>query len=45
MRIGRGNRSVRREPAPSPLCPPQIPHDPIWALTRAAAVGSWRLTA
>jgi hypothetical protein len=27
MRIGRGNRSTRRKPAPMPLCPPQIPHD------------------
>jgi hypothetical protein len=23
--FGRGNRSTRREPAPTPLCPPQIP--------------------
>jgi hypothetical protein len=27
MRIGRGNRSTGRKPAPVPLCPPQIPHD------------------
>jgi hypothetical protein len=27
MRIGRGNESTRRKPAPVPLCPPQIPHD------------------
>jgi hypothetical protein len=27
MKIGRGNRSIRRKPAPAPLCPPQIPHD------------------
>jgi hypothetical protein len=26
-KIGRGNRSTRRKPAPAPLCPPQIPHD------------------
>jgi hypothetical protein len=26
-RIGRGNQSTRRTPAPVPLCPPQIPHD------------------
>jgi hypothetical protein len=26
MKIGRGNRSTRRKPAPAPLCPPQIPH-------------------
>jgi hypothetical protein len=40
MKIGSGNRSTRRKPAPAPLCPPQIPHD----YTRAAAVGSQRLT-
>jgi hypothetical protein len=45
MRIDRGNRSTRRKPALMPLCPPQIPHDLTWARTRAAAVGSWRLTA
>jgi hypothetical protein len=33
MRIGRGNRSTRRKPAPVPLCPPQIPHDLTWART------------
>jgi hypothetical protein len=27
IKIGRGNRSIRRKPAPAPLCPPQIPHD------------------
>jgi hypothetical protein len=26
MKIGRGNRSTRRKPAPVPLCPPQTPH-------------------
>jgi hypothetical protein len=45
MRIGRGNRSTRRKPAPVPLCPPQIPHNLTWDRTRAAAVGSRRLTA
>jgi hypothetical protein len=45
MKIGRGNRSTRRKPATVPLCPPQIPHDLTWARTRAAAVGSRRLTA
>jgi hypothetical protein len=45
MRIGRGNRSTRRKPAPEPLCPPQIPHYLTWDGTRAAAVGSQRLTA
>jgi hypothetical protein len=45
MKIGRGTRSTRRKPAPAPLCPTQIPHDQIRARTRAAAVGSQRLTA
>jgi hypothetical protein len=27
MKIGRGNQSTRRKPAPAPLSPPQIPHD------------------
>jgi hypothetical protein len=27
MKIGKGNRSTRRKPAPAPLCPPQIPHE------------------
>jgi hypothetical protein len=45
MRIDKGNRSTRRKPAPVPLCPPQIPHDLTWDRTRAAAVGSQRLTA
>jgi hypothetical protein len=44
MMIGRGNRSTQRKPAPMPLCPPQIPHA-AWTRTRAAAVGSQRLTA
>jgi hypothetical protein len=42
--IGRGNRRTRRTPAPVPLCPPQTPHA-AWTRTRAAAVGSQRLTA
>jgi hypothetical protein len=45
MKIGRGNRSTRRKPTPTPLCLPQIPHDQARARTRAAAVGSQRLTA
>jgi hypothetical protein len=45
IRIGRGNRSTRRKPAPVRLCPPQIPRDLTWAGTRAATVGSRRLTA
>jgi hypothetical protein len=44
MKIGKGNRSTRRKPAPSPFCPPQIPLDETRARTRAAAVGSQRLT-
>jgi hypothetical protein len=44
MKIGRGNRSTRRKPAPAPLCPPQIPHDQTRARTRATAMGSQRLT-
>jgi hypothetical protein len=40
---GRGNRSTRRKPAPTPLCPPQIPLDQTRDWTRAAAVGSQRL--
>jgi hypothetical protein len=43
MKTGRGNRSTRRKPAPAPLCP-QISHDQTRARTRAAAVGSQRLT-
>jgi hypothetical protein len=45
IRFGRENRSTRRKPTPAPLCPPQIPHDQTLARTRAAAVGSQRLTA
>jgi hypothetical protein len=45
MRIGMGNRSTRRRPAPVTLCPPQISHDLIRARTRAAVVGNRRQTA
>jgi hypothetical protein len=45
MMIGRGNRSTQRKPSPVPLCPPQIPYDHTRDRTRAAAVGSQRLTA
>jgi hypothetical protein len=41
---GRGNRSTRRKPTPAPHCP-QIPLDQTRDRTRAAAVGSRRLTA
>jgi hypothetical protein len=44
MKIGRGNRSTRRKPAPMPLCPRQTPHVARMR-TRAAAVGHQRLTA
>jgi hypothetical protein len=40
MKIGRGNRSTRRKPAPAPLYPPQIPHEQTRARSRVAAVGS-----
>jgi hypothetical protein len=42
--IGKGNRSIRRKPAPVPLCPPQTPHA-ARTPTRAAAVARKRLTA
>jgi hypothetical protein len=45
MKIGRGSRSKRGKPAPAQVCPPQIPLDQTRARTRAAAVGSQRLTA
>jgi hypothetical protein len=45
IRIGRGNRSIRRKPAPVSLCPPQTPQELTWSQTRAAALGSRRLTA
>jgi hypothetical protein len=44
MNIGREGRCTRREPAPMPLCPPQIPHDQTRARTRAATVESQRVT-
>jgi hypothetical protein len=45
MKIGGGNQSIRRKPAPEPLRPPKIPHDQTRARARDAAVGSQRLTA
>jgi hypothetical protein len=45
MKIGRGNRSTHRKPAPAPLCPPQIPLEQTRAEPVVAAVGSQRLTA
>jgi hypothetical protein len=44
MRIGRGNRSTLRKPAPVPRCSPQISHGLTWDRTQAAAVLSQRLT-
>jgi hypothetical protein len=44
MKIGRGNRSTRRKPAPVPLCPLQTPHAARMG-TQPTAVGSQRLTA
>jgi hypothetical protein len=38
MKIGRGNRSIRKTHAPAPLCPPQIALDQSRDRTRAAAV-------
>jgi hypothetical protein len=33
IKIGRGNQSTRRKPAPAPLCPPQIPHNQTRSVT------------
>jgi hypothetical protein len=38
------NRSTRKNPAPVPLRPPQIPHDMTRNQTRATGVESWRIT-
>jgi hypothetical protein len=45
MRIGRGNRSSWRKPAPVPLCSSQIPQDRTLTGTSSAAVENLRLTA
>jgi hypothetical protein len=45
MSIGRGNRSSRRKPAPAPLLSITKSHVPTRVWTRAAEVGSRRLTA
>jgi hypothetical protein len=45
MLIDRGYRNTRKNSAPAPLCPPQLPHDQTWVRTLAAAVGNQRLTA
>jgi hypothetical protein len=44
MRIGKGNRSTWRKPTPMSLCPPQIPRELTPDRTKAAVMGSWRLT-
>jgi hypothetical protein len=44
MRTSRGERSTGTEPAPVPLCSPQIPHDLTRDRRRAAAVESQLLT-
>jgi hypothetical protein len=44
MRIGRGNWSTQRKPAPVPLCPSQTPHDLTQARTQATTVGRQWLT-
>jgi hypothetical protein len=38
IKIGRENRSTRREPNRTPLCPLEIPHGQIWDRTLAATV-------
>jgi hypothetical protein len=45
MKFGRGNRSTWGKTAPAPLCPPRILLDQTRVRSRAAAVGSQRLTA
>jgi hypothetical protein len=45
MKIGRGNRNTPRKLTPAALCPPQISLDQTRDRTRAAEVGSQRLTA
>jgi hypothetical protein len=44
MKIGRGNRSTRREAVSAPIRPPQISLDQTRARTQTTAVGSQRLT-
>jgi hypothetical protein len=42
--ISRGIQSSQRNPAPMPLCPPQIPHDLIGARIRDTEMENRRLT-
>jgi hypothetical protein len=47
MKIGRGNRSTRRKPAPASFCPPQIPLDrrpKLVLLTFLFHLRSWMLS-
>jgi hypothetical protein len=44
QRIGRGNRSTRRAPAPMLLISPRIPRNSTWDRSRAAAVRIQLLT-
>jgi hypothetical protein len=39
MRIGRGNQTTWRKPAPAPLCPPQILYDLSWDRTKSCRSG------
>jgi hypothetical protein len=45
MKIGKGNQSTRRKPAPAPICPSQTPQDLTRARIQATVMGSQRLTA
>jgi hypothetical protein len=45
LRLAGETEVLGRKPAPAPLCPPQIPLNQTQPRTRAAAVGSQRLTA
>jgi hypothetical protein len=41
---GEVKRNTLWKPSPVSLCPPQIPHDLVWDWTRAATVGTQRVT-
>jgi hypothetical protein len=43
IKIGKENRSTRRDHAVVPLRSPQFTYDLIWDLTQVTAVGIWRL--
>jgi hypothetical protein len=44
MTIGRGNLCTLKEPAPLPICPPQIPHHLTCDRTQFVTVGIQQLT-